>query len=642
MQWSIVLIVLSTVQVYTIYGETLDFAPRITSHPSNSEVHSRLLLVKGTCGSNDNGSIFISAHNDNFPKQSFPVRNGHFKALIHLSSGENRIQLTFDNDRDTWTSSWTVKYIPLLQNPPLHLCIIIGSDSSLTYDDVPNATHPPTLETAIKKLRLAGYLWQAYTESQMSSNGLGHRTFRLDESWQADSLSSKDQSFRTTATVHILKSNYTIAEIRDPQRAQQNKDATNKNSLFNMALEAIRPKFSAERNYVAALFLDSHYENGSITGHAALGGGDSKHSLGIFGSHTLFSWPTSLEEVIPSFMDARPVDTKYCGIDNEGNTYWIAANVGIGAMLHEVGHAFGCPHQRSGVMMRDYIRLSRSFSVTEPPGPPALNGKECAWHRLDLLRFRAHPCFALPEDSIAEENDMQIFGIDQGILIKSASPLVVVEIYLDSDQYPKSWIEYLDQKRIREVVISQEELRNHTGTEGKIKIHVTAIDGKTVSISNVQTLLDVQEISHLGKVWRTAKLGHQSGSSSEIIFSNDPIVKVRVYSGRSLDGVEFFTNQASFFFGKRGGSPHDIILENDESIISFGVRSGIWIDALQIITNKRHSQWFGNIHGGSPHILAPPNDTNYRICGIYGDIGRWVNQIGLQYCIKQKPIFNFA
>jgi len=50
------------------------------------------------------------------------------------------------------------------------------------------------------------------------------------------------------------------------------------------------------------------------------------------------------------------------------------------------------------------LHLSRSFSVIEPPGPPGLNGKECAWHRLDLLRFRAHPCFALPTDSTVNKN----------------------------------------------------------------------------------------------------------------------------------------------------------------------------------------------------------------------------------------------
>ena len=106
------------------------------------------------------------------------------------------------------------------------------------------------------------------------------------------------------------------------------------------------------------------------------------------------------------------------------------------------------------------LHLSRSFSVIEPPGPPGLNGKECAWHRLDLLRFRAHPCFALPADSTVEKGGIpQIFGIDQGILVKSASALVVMEIFLEKNEFAKSWIEYVNQKWVHEVIISEEELR---------------------------------------------------------------------------------------------------------------------------------------------------------------------------------------
>jgi hypothetical protein len=610
-----------------------DPVPCITSHPLDSQVHSRLLLVKGTCGSNTNGEIQISSYHNNFPTQSFPVRNGQFKALIHLSPGQNTIEMNFDDGSNPWISTWTVNYIPLLQNPPLHLCIIVASDSPLTYDDVPDSHDPPNLDTAIRKLRLAGYLWQAYTASQMSSNGLGDRTFQLNESWQRDTLSSTDQSYRSTATIRVLKSKYTTAEIRDPKRAQQNKNSENTNSLFDIALEAIRPEFPAEQNHIAALFLDSHFENDLITGHAALGLGSvtAQHSLAIFGSHSLFSWPTSLENVIPCFMDERSVDTSYCGVDGEGDKYWIACNVGIGAMMHEVGHLFGCPHQRSGVMMRDYIRLNRSFSVVEPPGPPVLNGDECAWHRLDLLRFRAHPSYSLPTDQVSGEGEVHVFGVDQGILLKSASPLLLVEVYLEGDEFPKSWIEYVE-KSPSEVILSEHELRSLTGGEGRIKINVIGLNGTSISIDDIADLLHVQQVSRLGKVWRSAKLGLQTGSTFMILLPADPLVNIRVHSGLCLDGLEFFTERESFLFGNRGGSPHDFSVEYDELIRGFGVRSGSWIDALQIITNKRRSQWFGNINGGSQHELMVPNN-DYRVCGVYGEVQNWVMQMGLQYSI---------
>ncbi|CAF0729007.1 unnamed protein product [Adineta steineri] len=618
-------------------AHAMDFSPHITSHPSNSEVHCRLLLVEGTCGSTTtNGNIQITAHENNFPTQTFPVNKGLFKALIHLSCGENLIQLSFYNGHQISESYWTVNYIPVSQNPPLHLCILVGCDSPLTFDDVPDSKYPSNLETAIKKLRLAGYLWQAYTASQMFSNGFGHRIFRLDESYQCDTLSVVDQSIRNTATIRILKSKYTTAQIRDPNRAQQNTNAKEKNSLFDIALEAIRLEFPEERNYIAVLFLDSHYENNLITGHAALGLGsiDAQYSIAIFGSHTLFSWPTTLEDVIPCFMDNRDVNTKYCGIDGEGNTYWIACNVGLGAMMHEIGHLFGCPHQRSGVMMRDYIRLNRSFSLIEPSGPSALDGNECSWHRLDMFRFRIHPCFAVPTDQLLSKSHIQCVGIDQGILLKSECGILVIEIYLEDDEFAKSWIEYAE-KSPCEIILSKNELRSRVHKEGKMKIHIIALDGMDIFIDDIDDLLQVQHIPGLGKVWKSVKLGLQTGSRSTILLPTDLLIKVRVHSGLALDGLEFFNKQKSFLFGKRGGSPHDFPMECDEFLLGFGVRSGAWIDALQIITNKKRSEWFGNINGGNEHELIVPNHNDYQVCGIYGEIDNWVMQIGIHYSIRK-------
>ncbi|CAF0981543.1 unnamed protein product [Adineta ricciae] len=619
-------------------ANTVDFTPCITSHPADSEVHCRLLLVEGTCGSSTtaNGNIQIIAHENNFPTQTFPVKNGRFKALIHLSSGENLIQLNFIDRQQTWESIWPVNYIPLLQIPPLNLCILVACDSPLTFDDTPDCEYPPDLETAIKRLRLAGYLWQSYTASQMFSNGFNHRTFRLDESYQPDTLSSVDQSSRNTVNIRILRSRYTTAEIRDPNRAQQNSNAKDKDSLFDIALEAIRSEFQEERNYVAVLLLDSHYDNNLITGHAALGSGgiNAKYSVGIFGSHTLFSWPTTLEDVIPCFTNERTVDTKYCGIDAEGDKYWIACNVGLGAMLHEIGHALGCPHEPDGVMMRDYIRLNRSFCAVEPPGPPALDGNECSWHRMDMIRFRIHPCFALPDDESFWKSHIQCVAIDEGILLKSANGILAIEFYLEHDEVAKSWVDYTENPAA-EVILWKEELRNRVNGEGKINVHVIATDGTDVTIGDIDDLLQTQHIPEIGKVWKSMKFGQQTGSPSTILLPADPLIKVVVHSGFALDGLEFVTRERSFLFGKRGGSPHDFPMENGEFIQGFGVRSGAWIDAVQIMTNKKRSEWFGNINGGSEHELTVPDHGDYRVCGIYGEVEDWVKQIGIQYSLRE-------
>ncbi|KAF8542679.1 hypothetical protein BDD12DRAFT_774744 [Trichophaea hybrida] len=418
--------------------------PQITSHFPSSTVHSRLLLVTGIITAPEiSGDVWVLSHSCSFPPQPFPVRNSSFKALLHLSPGENNITLDFRPSSSPSFSHkgvFDVTYLPLLQNPPLHLAIIVAKDSPLRYDDVPGAA--ATLENAQKKLRLAGYLWQAFTANEMHAQRLGHRTFRLDEAWLPDSLSKIDSPRRNTARITVLRSKYSAAYIRDPSRAQQNQASKDKMGLFDIALEAVRehPEFKVqggEKVHVAAMFLDSAWDRrkGLITGHAALGCEDAGGvSLAIFGSHTLFAWPNCIEEVVSAFNDPRPVDTRYCGIDVEGKTYFMAANIGIGAFLHECGHLFGCPHQQSGVMRRDYTRLHCSFSILSP-------GETCHWHRLDTLRFLRHPAFSLPSDPPCPPGYISAVPTPAGILITSPSPIILIEYRTPPDtEHPTSTI----------------------------------------------------------------------------------------------------------------------------------------------------------------------------------------------------------
>jgi len=313
--------------------------PKVTSHLPSSTVHARLLLVTGIIPIPSlDGELWVITHNYSFPAQKFPVRSSTFKALLHLSPGENSPTLDFRPSSipgGSYQSVFYVNYIPLLQNPPLHLVIIVGKDSPLRYDDVPNCTEPPTLETAIKKFRMAAYLWQAYTGAEMNAQAFSHRTFRLDEAWMPDTLSKVDSPWRSTAKITVLRSSYSVAHIRDPDRAQQNEGGKASEGLFDIAVEALRAheEFRGAKQHVAALFLDSKWDRvrSLISGHAALGCEDAGgFSLGIFGSHSLFAWPSCLEAVVPAFNDTRVVDQKFCGVDCEGKTYHMAANVGIG------------------------------------------------------------------------------------------------------------------------------------------------------------------------------------------------------------------------------------------------------------------------------------------------------------------------
>lgn len=174
--------------------------------------------------------------------------------------------------------------------------------------------------------------------------------FRFEEEWVTGTSNYRDRELgtqRSEAKVHVVRSSKTVAEIRDHDLAQQNPGAKRPGDLFGIAADAVRDYFkpaAGQKQYVSVLFLDSHYdkEAGLITGHAALGGVVGDIQLAIFGSQALQSYPSSFEEVVPAFTDCTPTDTNHVANDcNESGSSWEAANIGIGAHLHETGHLFG-------------------------------------------------------------------------------------------------------------------------------------------------------------------------------------------------------------------------------------------------------------------------------------------------------------
>ena len=639
--------------------QILDHTPYISSVLPGTTVHSRLLLCDGQVPSvRGAGRVEIVPHHSHMARQSAHVDvTGAFIALIPLLPGENEVELLYTEPKTqrTYRGVFCVTYIPLLQNPPLKLVIIVGSDSPLVYDDAPNPRHPPTLDTAIRKLRLAGYMWAAYTAQQMDRNGFGQRTFRLDEAWLPDTLSREDipsRRWRQTAKVLVLRSKYTTAEIRDPKRAQQNKDAGAASSLFDIALQTLSsyPETNGVKEYVAAMFLDAHYDADKklITGHAALGGGTSQHSLAIFGSHLCFSWPSSLEEVESCFLDTRDVDRRYCGVDGEGKKYFSADTVGVGAFMHEVGHLYGCPHQENGVMLRDYPRLHRSFTTAEPGDADRIVGRGiCNWHRLDILRFLDHVAFKLPSDTPKPSGEVRCYACDDGIVIDCNAGFRCIEIYLDGHEFPRAWVEREDSKPrltlteayLRERIVEKRGDSDEVWQK-KLRLNIMARTGEQVNISDVADMLQPidlpsRDYGDNAKAYKSGWYGLQDGGRYEQAILPFEIATVRVWAGDALDGVEIVSRSIGGhrpqvqLVGKRSGAPHDFHMEIGERITGFKIRSGLWCDALAIVTDRRTSPTFGNATGGSEHdITCPPG---YGVCGIRGETTDWLQKFGILY-----------
>ncbi|KAK5159421.1 hypothetical protein LTS14_002563 [Recurvomyces mirabilis] len=634
---------------------TSPLAPRVTSVSDGSWVHQKVLLISGECADIQrpiDGSVAVCHHQDTFPVTQWPVSDSHFKALVYLQPGPNRLRLDFTSPKLSSTngqmqvhSSWIlINFLPLISSPPLQLCILVARDSPATFDAVPERIQKEGngLNTAIRKFRMAAYLWQAFTAEQMNRNGFGRRCYRYEEEWQPGTLSWRDVetgAMRNEAKIHVIRLPHSLKEIQDLDIAQQYGPAKKKGDLFSIASEAVRAYFGpkpGQKQYVSCMYLDAHWDKkvGTVRAHAALGGGDETIKLAIFGSHCLQSYPSHIEEVVPAFTDCTRTDTDYVANDcNESGSNWEAANIGIGAHLHETGHLLGCPHQESGVMLRDYVRLNRTFLTRESYSTRTkqqglrlcMPKDECAWHRLDTLRFRFHPCFQLPADqAMNPDPSVQVWTVDNGtILITAATGIAWIELFPEGDDVCHHWIEYIDQSNPsgppRQITLTEQTLREQLPAEKrkrKLKFKIFSCGGSDHEVEDLGQLASKE-----GKVklpdgragFRSSKLGFSqmdSSQPSEIIIGSCQkparlLRSVRVYHGQSLDGMEFcYEDGRSELFGKRGGqrggSEFALDTRRGELILGFYLRAGAWIDGVQILTSTgRRSPVYGNANGGS-------------------------------------------
>ncbi|KAI4664833.1 uncharacterized protein J4E79_003131 [Alternaria viburni] len=659
-------------------------APRILSVSDNSWVHQQVLLIFGQIGEAQSkpldGTLTVNHHQGRFPSTCWPVHDSYFKALVHLEPGWNRIRLDFASPKvsspntsvPSHASFININYLPLSHSPPLQLAIILGHDSPGTYDAPPERIEREGngLELATKKFRMAAYLWQAFTGEQMKRYGFGRRCFRFEDAWEPGTLSYQDwehNQYRTQAKIHVIRSRRSVAEIRDLERAQQYGPGTKKNELFDIAIEACRdyfPMVPGQKHYVSCLFLDTRWDTqeNTVRGHAALGGGTGDLQLAIFGSHALHSYPSSIEEVFQAFQDCTQTNTAFVANDcNESGSNWEAANIGIGAHLHETGHLFGCPHQESGVMLRDYVTLNRTFTCREPYSTRTkstgqrlvLPNDECRWHKLDVLRFRFHPCFRIPIDSpnINGDGSVQVWTVDVsqgGVIATSKSGIAWVELYTEGEEVCHYWKEFPEQDNQypRQVALEENSLRSLLPKEKqkmRLKLEVYSAGGGKHVVEDFSQLSN-QKNSRV-KIpdgrwgYRGGKLGYsqmQGSQPHEVIFDyvhiqTKLLLSIKVYHGSAVDGLEFvYEDTYTQLFGKRGGSMTEFALDTrkGELLLGFSLRAGLWIDGLQILTSLgRKSEWYGNANGGSGHTLIPPR--GYTIGGISGSCAQWLDGFSL-------------
>lgn len=335
----------------------------------------------------------------------------------------------------------------------------------------------------------------------------------------------------------------------------------------------------------------------------------------------MHSFPSCMEEIVPTFLDDTPIDTKYVANDNnQSSTNWECANIGIGAFLHEVGHLLGCPHRPSGIMHRDYLCFNRSFCTKESysvrtktrPWGPCLPDSECTWHRLDLVRFRYHPLFGLPSDPPANDTNLFYYPVKDGLHVVSCEGVVLIEIYIGDHCH--GHIEFCDSPR-KDILLREAALRDHANLRHRnepLRVLVLSAALRELVIHDFAAELSSSSLPlALGLGTRSGILGHLNPAfpESTIDFSDrlHTLTEIRmppplssnspstihltcpgVRSGLYIDGIGFlFADHSSTLLSGRGGSLHAFPIDGPrgERISAFYVWSAVWIDALQVATS---------------------------------------------------------
>ncbi|KAK0622752.1 putative peptidase family-domain-containing protein [Immersiella caudata] len=639
------------------------------------DIHQRCLLITGHCtDAPEDSHITISTVTDSnktiFPDQQWPMHRGYFKALLLLNPGNNKITIHSGfNSADSLTL--TLRHIPLLQTPPLHLAILIAKDSPLLIDCPPSkfaslSTAHSSLSAAISKFRLTALMWQALTAEEFRLSGLSRRAFRLEEEYLPSTLSREHHHtphppLQSIPKIHLVRTEHTVSSLRDAQRAQQNPHAKEPNSLheiFSSALKAHGAPFSSGHPAtVAGLILDSHYdaEQNLLVGHAALGAHNpSGLSLGIFGSHLTYAWPRFMEEVASCLVDTTAPGGTVANDNGECGTAWEACAVGQGAFLHEVGHAYGAPHT-TGIMVRgyspDWVRwfvCRMGYCERRKEGgllaKGVEEGNECRWDVRDLLRFRAQEGFALPGDGETHKGEVSIEvedveGGELGVKVACEAGIAVVRLN-GADETGVSV-----RAPVREVRFSLAELERRFDANKGLELLAVGMNGKErktdvwklvkstswvrvpgTSIRLLKKAVGTEE----SEGWQWAVLLKKKGKHGTLVDAS----KVDVRVGCGLDGAVVYYRDGTKVpcgpRGQHGDDPHmgghqakKIAIRNGVEVTKVAVNEGGgWgLSGLRIWLSDGNARGALNGKGDGVRVLVP--DEGHRIIGFYGTSGTY-------------------
>ncbi|MFO0750166.1 MAG: hypothetical protein U1F43_31535 [Myxococcota bacterium] len=324
-------------------------APEVSNLPDDAVavVPNDLVIVRGVA---DDATVVTSRAGD--AARAWPVADRRWKALVPLAPGDNWVSFASDAG-DGRSARWThlqIRYEPQTNPRTVRFVYAIAQDGDGRFDAPPG--EPSSSASATARIALGGRLLQAMVADRLAEAGLDRRTFRLEPGgvtvWRTSLPTATWWSMSGLAMFSWLWDH--LAEL---------------------------PPCAACKTVVILGMTHWDAAQGKALAHTALGGG----GLAVFGSGTLHTWAAALDDVPARLEDATSMAALGL-MDDSGfrDVAWANYATGLGAVLHELGHALDLPHpvDSASIMNRGFDHVNRLLVASEPPSATS-SGLAAIW-----------------------------------------------------------------------------------------------------------------------------------------------------------------------------------------------------------------------------------------------------------------------
>lgn len=305
----------------------------------NDSFNYSIVLIRGEISNfnrfcrHDLTSLQIVHENNEISNENAEISSdGAFKMAIELTPGINQLLFCF---------CCVTKELSLIFNERknskylLKIYYIICSDHDGHFQ-APNGT-VNTIECACVKINLAIRLVQCLYAEMLAKHGFDRKSFEF-------------------VGCQPFHSSLSIKEARQ----------WDQNQLWKYhAREILAQETDTEYRFkYFGILASTLCENGVVNGYAALGIGD----VALFGSGTMYAWPSNFSSIQMCFQDETLVDTNQLMDDSNGrNTYGGCYATALGSICHEIGHIFDLGHTNDGIMGNDIDYVNRVFTTEKCP-----------------------------------------------------------------------------------------------------------------------------------------------------------------------------------------------------------------------------------------------------------------------------------